>query len=381
MDSNIKNLKWALKNHLKVLPDKTICEAFFKKINDKKRLELTKLIQLILDLKIKNLDKVKTILESCDYSFNYNSPNFTDLYCVALKKFIDHDLYDGKMIDTYHFKNADLYKSFSTENDVEKYILLLYYILNSQYNNEEMKDTAEYFLYELHLNLETQYDDRPISPHNQLFYPQMNEYYLMRRFITLFEEKDNSTESTKLISSFSLESLIKIFIMAFVDDFYFEKANISSPKPRFRTTIRNIQKNHYKRVFMEWLWDDFDYIKKKTDVENSKSKKNLQNNTEDDEENQNIQHDYMQWLSIESAISYDKYSEFYEFFCNPEFIFTVDNKEYTYKYRIKILLNYLCQVVKTMLGFEYTYHFSILDINSQNQEIEVRLKKIIDKIK
>lgn len=89
----------------------------------------------------------------------------------------------------------------------------------------------------------------------------------------------------------------------------------------------------------------------------------------------------MQWLSIESAISYDKYSEFYEFFCNPEFIFTVDNKEYTYKYRIKILLNYLCQVVKTMLGFEYTYHFSILDINSQNQEIEVRLKKIIDKIK
>lgn len=376
MDSNIKNLEYALKatNHLQSSTDENICERFLKSITESEKPSIVKLIQLILNLKIKNLDEVKTIFESCDYPFNYNSSNFTDLYCVALKTFIEYDLYDGKMPDIYHFKNVNIYKNFSTENDVEKYILLLYHILISQYNNKEMKDTSEYFLYELHLNLETEYDNRPIPLHNQLFYPQkMPEYNYLRRFITLFEEKDNNEESTKLISTFSLETLTKVFIVAFVDDYYLDM-NEKKHKISFRSTIADIQKSHYKRAFMEWLWEPYD--------ENEKQQNNKKDN-DTNQDNTKQKQDCMQWLAIENEISYDKFAMFYDFFCNSAMTLSVDEnddiKQFTHIERKIILANYLYYVIKTMLDFNYSHPFSIRNLTKQ--EIKTRIIKIINMIK
>lgn len=208
------------------------------------RLEL---IKFIIRIKVLKLEDVKKIYEICNYPFDYEN-NLYDYYDIALKIFIENELYDGQLPDNAHFKYD---KTQLIDDDISKYEIVLQNLIYRLYVEKDGKigTEEENLLYNLCILEQGFYDtERNIF---DLMYPDSLELTNLRSY---FLEYDISGLGT---SAPLYEDFIHVILLTILDNFYETRKTIKN----FRRVISDIPRSIYKRSFMNKMFieDLFSY--------------------------------------------------------------------------------------------------------------------------
>ena len=199
------------------------------------------LIKLIIDLRIDDLEEVKSIYEFFGFPFDYKVP-LSDLYDETLMQFVKNNLYDGQLIDDISYYDSD----FKIENNQEKYEWLLKQIIDLDRGNKPYGDCYDNFLYDLYYKVNWHFDMKGNA--YDLIYLELDEdYQKLREYIGEFE-KDNSTYPILI------EEFINTILIVFFENYYNNTFSQKKKKILFRASIESIPRDITKLAFMGKLY-------------------------------------------------------------------------------------------------------------------------------
>ena len=231
---------------------KNIKEKYFEK-TDEHVISKRELIQIIIEMQIKDLEKVEAIFNAFNYPFDYKN-GLTTEHDIALKLFVEKDVYDGSMPNDFvneNFLDDYEYCDDEIQNNHCKLDLIIKKIVDSNFSNNNFNsykaDNCENFLYSLISSTMTPSEfDIKESCEKEL--EELRRYFGEYEAQFIDREKNSENSNKKNRTAIEMDDFIKIVIMTFVKNYY------SSDTKSFRVVIDDMNKNILSLAYMDSLY-------------------------------------------------------------------------------------------------------------------------------
>ena len=233
--ANNKNVENKFVNYGAII--KNIKEKYFEK-TDEHVISKRELIQIIIEMQIKDLEKVEAIFNAFDYK-----NGLTTEHDIALKLFVEKDVYDGSMPNDFvneNFLDDYEYCDDEIQNNHCKLDLIIKKIVDSNFSNINFNsykaDNCENFLYSLISSTMTPSEfDIKESCEKEL--EELRRYFGEYEAQFIDRDKNSENSNKKNRTAIEMDDFIKIVIMTFVKNYY------SSDTKSFRVVIDDMNKN------------------------------------------------------------------------------------------------------------------------------------------